>query len=175
MPRTEDNDGSKSICTQPSFATIYYHWFGEEGLAKVIPAVRAIVDGIAMPEDDKIRLKGEMAARFVALSKGELMPIRHIAGPMDTVTGIEVFEVRGGVEFGVSDTAQVRVYHVEPRELQHDDGSGSVVVGLRAHHKVVTAGVDPNIAQDLELQQARQRYFHGKAGNWGGAHLARLL
>jgi hypothetical protein len=175
MPRTEANDGSTSICTQPSYATIFYHWFGDDSFAQVVPAVRAVVDAIPMPEEDRIRLKGEMTARFIALSKGDLQPIRHIAGPMDSVSGIDVFEVRGGVEFGETDTAQVRVYHVEPKELQHDDASGSVVVGLRMHHKVITPGVDPNIAQDAELQKARERYFYGKPGNWGSAHLARLL
>ena len=175
MPRTEENDGSTSICTKPCFATIFYHWHGDDTHSKVMHAVRSIIDSIAMPESDKTRLKGEMAARFIALSRGELMPIKHVVGPMDTVKGIEIYEVRGGVEFGESDTAQVRVYHVEPVDMQHDDGSGSVVVGVGAHHKAIIPGVDPNIDQDAELQKARKRYFDGKPGNWGGASLVRLL
>jgi hypothetical protein len=175
MPRTPANDGSTSICTQPEYALIWYHWFGAGAHSKVIPAVRALIDTIDMPEIDRDRLKGEMIARFLALKRGELTPIRHIIGPMDTVKGLEMFEVRGGVSFGTSGNTQVRVYHVEPSALQRTDGTGSVVVGVHLHHKEILEGVDPNIAQDAELQTARKRYFDGQSGNWGGASIAKRI
>ncbi|WP_153302185.1 hypothetical protein [Microbacterium foliorum] len=175
MPRTDANDGSTSICTQPAFAPIRYHWYGDDEHDKVFPAVRAIIDAIEMPTIDKERLRQEMAARLRALQRGELVPIRHVVGPMDTVKGLDVFELRGGVEHGESDTTQVRVYHVEPSKLQSTGGSGSVVVGLHAHHKMIEAGVDPNDAQDVELQKARKRYFDGQSDAWGGASLANRL
>lgn len=173
MPRTPANDGSTSICTQPAYAPIFYHWYGPGEHAKVVPAVRALIDAISMPQIDRDRLKGEMTARFIALKLGNLTPIRHVVGPMDSVGGIDMFEVRGGVDIGTSDTIQVRVYHVEPTALQKTDGSGSVIVGVHLHQKVIAPGVDPNIAQDAELQVARKRYFDGQKSAWGGATVAK--
>lgn len=173
MPRSGDEDGSTSICTQPVYAPIFYHWYGPGAHSKVIPAVRALIDSISMPHLDKERLKGEMTARFIALKRGDLLPIRHVIGPMRTVRGMEMFEVRGGVDFGDAETVQIRVYHAEPKALRRTNGSGSIIVGVHLHHKVIVPGTDANDAQDAELQIARSRYFEGQKTTWGGAVVAK--
>ncbi|GAA2540739.1 hypothetical protein GCM10009860_21920 [Microbacterium mitrae] len=170
MPVSPDGDGSSSICTQPPFRPISYHWYGGAASAytAVWPAVRAVIDGISMPEIDRERLRGETRARLVALKNGTLTPVRHIKGPMHTVTDIDVYEVRSGTDYGEDLTAQVRIYHSEPTSLQRPP-HGSTIVGLHVHEKAIEPGQDPNAAQDVALQIARDHYYEGRSTNWGGA------
>lgn len=164
-----DRDGSKSICTKPEHHPIRYHWHSEVPGERVIDAVRKLVASIVMPPLDRDRLVGEMLGRLRALKRGELVPRLHIAGPMETATNLELFEVRGGVDFSLKSTAQIRVYHVEPRSLRR--AGGSTVIGLHCHHKVTDAGANINDLQDAEIQKACQRFADGRPTWWGGARL----
>ena len=122
-----------------------------------------------MPPVDRDRLIGDFTGRMLMLVRGDLRPRVHIKGPMQSVTHLEVFEVRAGVSFGEDSRAELRAYHVEPRQLTRT--GGSIVVGLHVHEKDLSEGVDVGAAQDRQIDVAVARYFAGKDGWWGGVSL----
>lgn len=167
MPRTPDNDGSSSICTRHEYGPIRYHWYPRTDGERFGGVVREVVSTIVMPRADRERLIGEMRGRMEKLREGRLKPISHVVGPMDTVTGVQVFEVKAQVDYGPDSRALLRAYHAEPRKLR-SAREGSTIVGLHVHRKVTDGSkAEVRAAQDEELQTARSRYFLGQPSNWG--------
>ncbi len=155
------------MCTKPEYAPIRYHWFALTPGRSFAAELRDMLTEAGLAGGDRDRVFGEVAARMRALTRGQLAPIRHVKGPMDTVKGIDVFEVRVRTDRGDLDDVLVRVYHVEPSRLAHL--GGSTVVGLHAHVKDVSDAALVMTRQDAELQVARDRYFEGRDTAWGGA------
>lgn len=87
-------------------------------------------------------------------------------GPMESVTNLEIYEVRASAEVGENgDTVELRAYHIEPRKLASK--GGSTIIGLHVHGKDVDPTIDINAAQDAHLQTAVDRYFAGVSTRWG--------
>lgn len=172
VPTSPERDGSKSICTKPSYGPIHYHWYRKDQHRSLIATVRQIAVDEGLSERDVARVVGEFRALLLSLIGGKLKPIEHVKGPMASVTDLVIFEVftntevHGGVRFAV------RAYHVEPRPLRRP--GGSTVVGLHVHAKDLSDEATINTLQNVELQIARKRYYHGKSSNWGDAALLPL-
>lgn len=159
-------DGSASICAHAEFAPIRYHWYPHNG-ETFAQALRAMLAASNLAPNDQSHVFSEVAARMKKLALAKLRPKHHVKGPMETVTGIDVFEVLVRSEVG-EDTdpdALVRVYHAEPTKLR--ERGGSTVVGLHMHVKDVTDPAQVRRKQDVELQEARKRYFEGQRTRWG--------
>ncbi|WP_156463811.1 hypothetical protein [Curtobacterium sp. Leaf154] len=172
------SDGSASVCTKEDCAPIRHHWYASDGTQEhrtvagqnVAQALRQLLTEAGLEGEDRDRVMGEVSARMKRLVQGKLLPIHHVKGPMETVTGIDLFEVRTQVYRGEGiDEVLVRVYHVEPVDLTQV--GGSTVVGLHMHLKDVSDPKQVRSRQDEELQHARKRYFEGRGGKWGGASL----
>ncbi|CAQ03025.1 hypothetical protein CMS2954 [Clavibacter sepedonicus] len=131
--------------------------------------IRELAAAEGLPSGDIDRLVGEFRARGRALVQGRLVPVRHVKGPMQSVTDLDVFELRAMVEYGESLEAHVRVYHVEPVRLRQP--GGTTIVGLHVHLKNLSDPATVRAHQDSELQIARSRYHSGRTSSWGGASL----
>jgi hypothetical protein len=165
------HDGSTSICTSEKLAPIRYHWYARGTALTFAQALQELLAGAGIDDADQDRVLGEVAARMKRLVRGQLVPVHHVKGPMETVKGIDVFEVRSRVELGddISDVL-VRAYHVEPNTFQRT--GGSVVIGLHLHLKDVSDEAEVRAKQDDELQLARDYFFEGRASKWGVAVLS---
>ncbi|MCS6586975.1 hypothetical protein NYQ25_18560 [Curtobacterium flaccumfaciens pv. flaccumfaciens] len=159
-------DGSASICTHEEFAPIRYHWYPHNG-ETFAQALRVMLAVSGLAPNDQSHVFSEVAARMKKLALGKLRPTHHVKGPMETVTGIDVFEVIVRSEVGEDEDpdALVRVYHAEPTKLR--ERGGSTIVGLHMHVKDVTDPAQVRRKQDKELQEARRRYFDGQPSQWG--------
>lgn len=159
-------NGSASVCAREEFAPITYHWYARDG-ETFAQALRAMLAGSGLAPDDQSHAFSEVAARMKKLARAELRPIHHVKGPMETVTGIDVFEVLVRAEVGEVDDPDVlvRVYHAEPTKLR--ELGGSTIIGLHMHVKDVTDEATVRLKQDGELQKARRRYFDGQSARWG--------
>lgn len=104
-----------------------------------------------------------------ALVRGQLVPVRHVKGPMETVTDVDVYEVRANVEVHGGRTFAVRLYHTEPRKLRRKPGS--TIVGVHVHAKDLSTPSDVWDKQNVQLQVARKRVHGGRKTSWGGAAL----
>lgn len=156
-------DGSTSICTQPRYALIDYHWYRHDPSRRLIDELHLIIHGLGLSQLERDALVGEFRSRMLALAQGRLTPVKHVKGPMGSVTNLEIFEVRFGIDRG-DGRLEMRIYHVEPRKLARP--GGSTVIGVHLHHKR-TSGVAVNRAQNRELQAAAARFHTGRASNWG--------
>lgn len=165
MTDRRDLDGSSSICIDRQFSPISYHWFRTDADRRLIDEVNAAIDPLGLDQADRERLIGEFAARMGRLERGLLIPRKHIKGPMESATNLEVFEVRAGIEVRENEAAELRAYHVEPRQLARV--GGSTIVGLHVHAKDVNPSININAAQDREIQKAVDRYFSGRSSWWG--------
>lgn len=164
------HDGSTSICTSEEHAPIKYHWYPRGRENTFAQALRQALSDAGIDGGDRDRVAGEVAARMKRLVRGQLLPVHHVKGPMESVTGIDVFEVRSRSELGddVNDVL-IRVYHTEPIDFQRI--GGSLVVGLHLHVKDISDEGAVRLKQDSELQIARENFFEGRTSNWGGAAL----
>lgn len=159
-------DGSASICAREEFAPIRYHWYPLNG-ETFAQALRAMLAASGLAPTDQSHVFSEVGARMKKLALAKLRPIHHVKGPMETVTGIDVFEVlvRGEVGEEADPDVLVRVYHAEPTKLR--GVGGSTVIGLHMHVKDVSDPAQVRQRQDEELQKARKRYFDGRSTQWG--------
>lgn len=159
------HDGSASICTHEEFAPIKYHWYPHNG-ETFAQALRAMLAASDLAPSDQSHVFSEVAARMKKLTLAKLRPKHHVKGPMETVTGIDLFEVLVRTEVGEDEDpdALVRVYHAEPTKLR--ERGGSTIVGLHMHVKDVTDPAQVRRKQDEELQEARRRYFEGQRTQW---------
>lgn len=165
MTDRRDLDGSSSICVNPAYAPITYHWFRRDPARRLVDEVSTAIDAMGVDDSARDRLIGDLSARLLRLETGRLVPRKHIKGPMESVTNIEIFEVRASAEVGEDETIELRVYHVEPRKLARK--GGSVIVGLHVHGKNLNPAISINAAQDAELQIAVDRFFAGATTRWG--------
>ena len=158
--------GSASVCAREEFSPIRYHWYplAAESFAQ---ALRVMLAGSGLTPADQSHVFSEVAARMKKLARAQLRPIHHVKGPMETVTGIDVFEVlvRGEVGEDEDHDVLVRVYHAEPTKLRQL--GGSTIIGLHMHIKDVSEPAQVRPKQNEELQVARKRYFAGRPAQWG--------
>jgi hypothetical protein len=169
---TSDNDGSKSLCTKHEFCPIHYHWYRDESNRSLLEEIRQLAVDAGLTSRDVSRVVGEARGRLRSLRQGLLKPVEHVKGPMETVTDIDIFEVRVNVEVAGARNFAVRVYHVEPRTLRRRPAS--TIVGLLVHAKDFSDPTKVRDEQDAELAAARQRFHDGRATNWGDAGLLPL-
>ncbi len=108
----------------------------------------------------------EIGARMKTLQKGQLRAVQEVKGPVDTVTGLDLFEVRVRGEVGedADSDVLVRIYHAEPTKLR--SLGGSTVIGLHMHIKDVSDPAKVRERQDEEMQKARERFFAGRSTFW---------
>ncbi len=101
-------DGSASICTREEFAPIAYRWYAQ--------AVRALLAATDLSAEARSHVFSEVGATMKLLRRAQLRPVQHVKGPTETVTGIDVFEVRVRGEVGEDDDSDVlvRICHAEP-------------------------------------------------------------
>ncbi|MDB6425944.1 hypothetical protein [Curtobacterium sp. 20TX0008] len=166
MSDPEDaRDGSASICTREEFAPITYHWYPHSGETFAV-AVRQLLAASDLSKDAQSHVFSEVGARMKLLRKGRLREVDHVKGPIDTVTGLDLFEVRVRGEVGEDDDSDVlvRIYHAEPTKLR--SLGGSTVIGLHMHIKDVSNPAKVRERQDEEMQKARQRFFKGRPTSW---------
>ncbi|NQX22717.1 hypothetical protein [Curtobacterium sp. VKM Ac-2852] len=158
-------DGSASICTHDEFAPIQYHWYSHSGETFAV-AVRQLLAASGLTEDAQSHVFSEVGARMKMLRKGQLREVHHVKGPVDTVTDIDLFEVRVRGEVGEDDHSDVlvRIYHTEPTKLR--SLGGSTVIGLHMHIKDVSDPAKVRERQDEEMQKARDRFFAGRPTSW---------
>lgn len=158
-------DGSTSICVDEQFAPIRYHWYPRHG-ETFAEALREMLADSGLSEVAQSQVFVDVAGKMRGLVRGQLRPVLHVKGPVASVTGIDVFEVRVRSQIGDEDGADVlvRIYHAEPLKLQTTEGS--TVIGLHMHIKDISDPAQVRARQNAELQQARSRYFEGRPSNW---------
>lgn len=152
-------DGHESVCCDPTYAPITYHWFRLNDELSLIDVFRGMLADEPLTPYLRDLFVGEFRARFSALRDGRLRPVDQVKGPMETETRFRLFELRWRFEYGEDSELRVRAYHVEPKELKHP--GGSMVVGLHLHKK------SDDASQDAEIVRAGERYFVAKASSWG--------
>lgn len=166
MSDPEDaRDGSASICTHEEFAPIRYHWYPYSGETFAV-AVRQLLAASGLSKDAQSHVFSEVGARMKMLQKGQLREVHHVKGPIDTVTGLDLFEVRVRGEVGedANSDVLVRIYHAEPMKMR--SLGGSTVIGLHMHIKDVSDPAKVRERQDEEMQKARARFFAGHSTAW---------
>ncbi|MFV9424944.1 hypothetical protein [Microbacterium sp. S1037] len=65
MTERRDLDGSSSICVNPAYSPINYHWYRADPARRLIDEVHAVIDGMGVDQGIRDRLIGDFTARML--------------------------------------------------------------------------------------------------------------